>query len=282
MSFGFIAAAIVPIAFAVAFSLLSLKVSSPYLPLSLRLFSTMAPSSQNQSDAGLKRMLKLVNLLLSRPDSGPFREPVDWRGLELWDYPKIIKKMMDLGSVKRKLERGIYKNHLDCAEDIRLIWQNCMEYNQEDSDFWHLAKSFSRKFEDRYKKIQAECKYLYLAETDNELVISLRCNRANTQTRTLFAGPIPTAKNERAKSPEPKETISLERKSNFSAAIFRLNGMELGHVIRTIELECPEALEDLAENQVEINVDRMPPTVFMELETYLDKNIASAYKKRKK
>lgn len=58
--------------------------------------------------------------------------------------------------------------------------------------------------------------------------------------------------------------------------------MELGHVIRTIELECPEALEDLAENQVEINVDCMPPTVFMELETYLDKNVASANKKRKK
>lgn len=76
--------------------------------------------------------------------------------------------------------------------------------------------------------------------------------------------------------------ISLERKSKFSAAIFRLNGKELGHVIRTIELECPEALEDLAENQVEINVDRMPVTVFAELETFLDKNVASPNKKRKK
>ena len=81
---------------------------------------------------------------------------------------------------------------------------------------------------------------------------------------------------------EPTVAISLQRKSNFSAAIFRLNGMELGHVIRTIELECPEALEDLAENQVEINVDRMPVTVFAELEAYLDKNVATSNKKRKK
>jgi hypothetical protein len=124
----------------------------------------MAPSNQSPSDTtgGMKRMLKLVNSLMNHPDSGPFREPVDWRGLELWDYPKIIKKMMDLGSVKRKLDRGIYKNHLECAEDIRLIWQNCMDYNEDSSDFWHLAKTFSRKFEDRYKKIQAECESMLL------------------------------------------------------------------------------------------------------------------------
>lgn len=110
-------------------------------------------------DQALKRMLKLTNSLLSRSDAAPFAEPVDWRGLELWNYPKIIKKMMDLGTVKRKLERGSYKTHEECAEDIRLVWSNCMLFNEEDSDFWHLAKLFSKKFEDRYKKIQAECTY---------------------------------------------------------------------------------------------------------------------------
>jgi hypothetical protein len=110
-------------------------------------------------DQALKRMLKLTNSLLSRSDAAPFAEPVDWRGLELWNYPKIIKKMMDLGTIKRKLERGSYKSHEECAEDIRLVWSNCMLYNEEDSDFWHLAKVFSKKFEDRYKKIQAECTY---------------------------------------------------------------------------------------------------------------------------
>ncbi len=41
----------------------------------------------------LGRMVKLVNFLISRPDSSPFREPVDFHGLQLWDYPKIIKKV---------------------------------------------------------------------------------------------------------------------------------------------------------------------------------------------
>mmetsp|Transcript_7626 Transcript_7626/g.9408 ORF Transcript_7626/g.9408 Transcript_7626/m.9408 type:complete len:167 (+) Transcript_7626:116-616(+) len=108
------------------------------------------------NDEALRRMSKLVNSLLARNDCIPFREPVDWRGLELWDYPKIIKKMMDLGTVKRKLERGQYATAAECADDIRLIWKNCMTYNADGSDFFLLAENFSRRFEDRYKKIRAE------------------------------------------------------------------------------------------------------------------------------
>lgn len=105
-----------------------------------------------------RKMSKLVNYLMSRQDSAPFREPVDWKNLELFDYPKIVKKPMDLGTVKRKLERSQYENVAECAEDIRLIWTNCKTYNADGSDFYLLAESFSKRFEDRYKKIEAECK----------------------------------------------------------------------------------------------------------------------------
>lgn len=66
---------------------------------------------------------------------------------------------MDLGTVKRKLERGQYQTAAECADDIRLIWTNCMTYNADGSDFFLLAESFSRRFEDRYKKIRQECKF---------------------------------------------------------------------------------------------------------------------------
>ncbi len=112
----------------------------------------------SDSNEALRRMSKLVNYLMSRQDSGPFREPVDWREMGLYDYPKIIKKMMDLGTVKRKLERTQYSTAVECAQDIRLIWTNCKTYNADGSDFYLLAESFSKRFEDRYKKIQAECK----------------------------------------------------------------------------------------------------------------------------
>lgn len=110
-------------------------------------------------DEAMKKMAKLINYLISRQDSVPFREPVDWKGLELFDYPKIVKKPMDLGTVKRKMERGQYETIEECAADIRLIWTNCKTYNADGSDFYLLAESFSKRFEERYKKIDMECKY---------------------------------------------------------------------------------------------------------------------------
>ena len=105
----------------------------------------------------IKRMTKIVNAFLARPDSTPFREPVDWRLLELHDYPEIIEHMMDLGTIKRKLDRGQYATAAAVAYDIRLVWSNCMTYNAEGSDFYVLAQNFSRRFEDRYRKIKNEC-----------------------------------------------------------------------------------------------------------------------------
>ena len=107
----------------------------------------------------LKRIMKIVNSLLARQDCAPFREPVDWRGLELYDYPQIITKMMDLGTIKRKLERNQYITTHLCALDIKLVWSNCMKYNADGSDFWLLAKSYSRRFDDRYRKLRQECKF---------------------------------------------------------------------------------------------------------------------------
>lgn len=72
--------------------------------------------------------------------SEPFREPVDWQALGLFDYPQVIKKPMDLGLVKKMLNDGTYKTIHDAADDIRLIWKNCMAYNADGSDFYNLAQ----------------------------------------------------------------------------------------------------------------------------------------------
>jgi len=59
---------------------------------------------------------------------------------------------MDLGTTKRRLECIQFATAHQVAEDIRLVWRNCMAYNTDGLDFWLLAKSLSRRFEDRYRK----------------------------------------------------------------------------------------------------------------------------------
>lgn len=45
-------------------------------------------------------MLKLVYAFMGRAESAPFTEPVDWKALGLIDYPSLVKKPMDLGTIK--------------------------------------------------------------------------------------------------------------------------------------------------------------------------------------
>ena len=51
---------------------------------------------------------------------------------------------MDLGLVKKKLNEGKYKTIHDAADDIRLMWKNCMAYNADGSDFYNLAQVRTR------------------------------------------------------------------------------------------------------------------------------------------
>ena len=112
--------------------------------------------------AGMHEMGKIIKTLLEMPDSADFREPVDWRGLGLDDYPRVIAKPMDLGTVKQKIERkpgaGGYRNVNACVADIRLIWSNCKRYNGEGSDFYDLADRLSKRFEELFAKAKAEAK----------------------------------------------------------------------------------------------------------------------------
>ena len=96
-------------------------------------------------------MEKIIHTLMEMPDSADFREPVDWRGLGLDDYPRVIAKPMDLGTVKQNIKRYRYHVNNLCA-DIRLIWSNCKRYNGEGSDFYSLADRLSTRFEELFAK----------------------------------------------------------------------------------------------------------------------------------
>ena len=65
------------------------------------------------------------------PDSLEFRQPVDWQGLNLLDYPVLIKYPMDLSTVMDKLNEEKYELIEECLDDIQMIWDNCKSYNQK-------------------------------------------------------------------------------------------------------------------------------------------------------
>lgn len=69
--------------------------------------------------------------------------------LGLHDYFDIIKKPMDLGTVKLKMDGRAYKTATEFAGDVRLIFTNCYKYNPPDHDVVAMARKLQDVFEMR-------------------------------------------------------------------------------------------------------------------------------------
>lgn len=107
---------------------------------------------------------ELVGKLLKHKKAWPFQEPVDPKALKLGDYKKKIKKPMDLGTVKTKLEEGKYKEIVEsgeeCYNDVLLTFDNAMLYNNEGDEIWEYAKALKDFFKEMWTAVNARLERL--------------------------------------------------------------------------------------------------------------------------
>jgi len=83
-----------------------------------------------RSEIFVRRYRALVLRLVEHPSNGGiFNQPVDPVALRLEDYGKIVRKPMDLGTVRQRLEAGRYTSSEDLAADVRLTFGNAIRYN---------------------------------------------------------------------------------------------------------------------------------------------------------
>ncbi|KAK1736889.1 bromodomain-containing protein [Skeletonema marinoi] len=197
-------------------------------------------------------MSKLVSQVYAKADAEPFREPVDWKALGLFDYPQVIKKPMDLGLIKKKLHENKYKSIHDAADDVRLIWKNCMTYNADGSDFYNLAQTMAKKFEEKFEKLCAQ----------NEVAAAAGGGDGGA-----------AASGGSGVAEEP----TIEEKRAFAKSLYKIGKDDLGKVIMDLDVKCPKSLiKNSAEDEVEINVDLISPAAFAEVREFVNEKVAEA------
>nr|XP_019607902.1 PREDICTED: bromodomain testis-specific protein [Rhinolophus sinicus] len=86
----------------------------------------------------------------------PFYNPVDVNALGLHNYYDIVKNPMDLGTIKRKMDKQEYKDAYDFAADVRLMFMNCYKYNAPDHEVVAMARMLQDVFEMHFAKIPDE------------------------------------------------------------------------------------------------------------------------------
>ncbi|KAK3006178.1 hypothetical protein RJ639_015714 [Escallonia herrerae] len=102
-----------------------------------------------------KKLLVFILDRLQKKDTyGVFSEPVDPN--ELPDYHEIIEHPMDFGTLRRKLDEGLYANLEELEADVFLICSNAMEYNSSDTIYFRQARSIQELAKRDFENLRQE------------------------------------------------------------------------------------------------------------------------------
>lgn len=67
-----------------------------------------------------------------------FHNPI--KASEAPDYRDIVKRPMDLKTIKARTKDGAISNSLEFQRDVYLMFANSMMYNRPDSDIYTMAE----------------------------------------------------------------------------------------------------------------------------------------------
>ena len=102
----------------------------------------------------VEKCLKLVSNMEKNALAAPFLYPVSKMYEDLPGYFDLIKYPMDLSTVKKRLRRKHYGSLKEFGKDMRLIWANAKEYNDEGSEVHGMAEELGRQFEEKFRELE--------------------------------------------------------------------------------------------------------------------------------
>ncbi|XP_053899365.1 bromodomain adjacent to zinc finger domain protein 2B isoform X5 [Malaclemys terrapin pileata] len=93
----------------------------------------------------------ILSELETHEDAWPFLLPVNLKLVP--GYKKVIKKPMDFSTIREKLSSGQYPNLEAFSLDIRLVFDNCETFNEDDSDIGRAGHNMRKYFEKKWTEI---------------------------------------------------------------------------------------------------------------------------------
>ncbi|XP_011357212.1 bromodomain adjacent to zinc finger domain protein 2B isoform X16 [Pteropus vampyrus] len=108
--------------------------------------SVKKPKRDDSKDLALCSMI--LTEMETHEDAWPFLLPVNLKLVP--GYKKVIKKPMDFSTIREKLSSGQYPNFESFALDVRLVFDNCETFNEDDSDIGRAGHSMRKYFEKKW------------------------------------------------------------------------------------------------------------------------------------
>ena len=95
---------------------------------------------------------RVLNDLMRHHHAWPFAKPVD--PLQVPGYYDVIKDAIDLGTIKTRLERGMYEDVEEFESEVKRVWANCYKFNQDPNhDIVKMAKTLEGLFDEKMEAV---------------------------------------------------------------------------------------------------------------------------------
>jgi len=275
-----------------------------------------APRKQRKNkrakDDGTAEQLRFCNKILidlhrkqHYAIAGPFYEPVDWVKLELPTYPKVIKKPMDLSTMRKKLDNHEYQNAQKFFEDFKLMIRNCFAFNPAGTPVNQAGIELQKLFDDKWKNLPPlrevseddDDEDEDDSEEDRQRAIAMMESQIETMRGSIAAlkgakvqkdkkkkkdrekNPVASSSkstNKTSKSSSKKKSkkpvaeddvLTFEQKKDLSEAIGKLDGSKLEKVINIIHEGVPEIKD--SNEEIELEIDSLPASVLTKLYNFV-------------
>jgi hypothetical protein len=153
--------------------------------------------SLNKPKTWKQNCRELLDYMLEREDSSPFRSPVD--PIQYPDYSQVIDTPMDLTTVKEQLLADLYDSPNEFCKDMRLIFQNSKSFNtNKKSRIYSMTVRLSASFEDKMRKIMSSWR------STNKYETNLKRGVISSRRKPLPLSPIAAIRSPNKRSPNGK------------------------------------------------------------------------------
>lgn len=220
-----------------------------------------------------KKCEKVLGLLKKHPQSRSFLFPVAIPG-----YSNVIKEPMDLSTVEKKLQAGIYTSSHMFAGDIRKIWNNAWTYNQPGSAIYIATTNISDYFEGLMREVD---NVQFMPSNKEEIQqLKKKVNKANEVLRKMTG---PMQKTSATGSRKASERVMTPKEKSFVAQniqkLSKENPLEILKILHNI-LDLPTS-----KNEVEFDLEKLSARKCKELDQAVRRALTSTdrskVKKRK-
>jgi len=256
---------------------------------------------QNVFSENVKSLCEFVlNALITHEFGSPFNFPVDVSQYK--DYLDKVKHPMDFSRIKKKIDMGNYNDSEEFAHDVRLVFKNCLTYNDAKANIAFMAESLSKHFEERWADVkQRESKLLEIAEMEdmksliNELRVEhqkliselqrliqtsssqskIESTASNAPTTAKETNGHPRKRERREKREnKPLSPFDYQKRQLLRERIERLPSEDLQKMVELATSLVPNA--DQKNGELELDLENLPDDALRKLSSFVNKCLRRA------